>query len=112
MAWRIDRDYISGADEATEVGRASVEPLSDAPQYRFRLRDDDDEVYYGGVFDMSHGDGDGADWESSPYGALKWSESYAGCTDFQCRAEDAEASRLYPGAVERFGRGAWVSIFG
>jgi hypothetical protein len=110
MAWKIDRDYLKENEEEGNVGRESVKPLSDAPRYRFRLRDDDGEVYYGGWFDMADDD-EGDDWESSPYGCWSWGMWDSGATDFQIRAEAAETTGLYSGAVERYGAGEWVSIY-
>jgi hypothetical protein len=58
--WRIDRDYICGAGEVSRVGVAGdktgdgvFDPVRHLPaaglaKIRFRMLDDDGEVYYGG----------------------------------------------------------------
>jgi hypothetical protein len=59
--WKIDRDYIAEGDEPSRVGTTGdlwgdgvfdpIQPLpaDPLPLIRFRLLDDDGEVYYGGV---------------------------------------------------------------
>jgi hypothetical protein len=59
MAWKIDRDYINGTVDdichlPSRVGSEGAitvdgDPLpSDGERVRFRIKDDDGEVYYGG----------------------------------------------------------------
>jgi hypothetical protein len=115
MAWKIDRDYLeTPGSPDSNVGCESVEPLGDGPRYRFRLKDDDGVVYYGGVLDLEHDD-DGPDWESSPYGADKWGAYYAGCTELEMHMADAIAaglsSKRYQEATNRSDTD-WVPIYG
>jgi hypothetical protein len=48
--WKIDRDYISEKNEVSRVGAEGAEQytVDEGEKIRFRLLDDDGEVYYGG----------------------------------------------------------------
>lgn len=90
--WKIDRDYIAEPGEATRVGHS--EEYERIPVYtafagitsgplpitgdtvRFRLLDDDGEVYYGGWL---HDDPEGR----NQFAALSFGEGDAGATEIQ-----------------------------
>jgi hypothetical protein len=62
MAWKIDRDYLAdGGIIESEVGTQSLGPELEGKTYRFRLLDDDNEVYYGGVVDKNAVDKEDSD---------------------------------------------------
>lgn len=119
MAWKIDRDYINGGDgdsTPSRVGIHSPGPELEGPTFRFRILDDDGEVYYGGVADADAAENDEA--PSGLYSALKWAEHDAGATDIQVRPSDGlehglttvaylDAVGIHPGVAD-----AWVSIYG
>jgi hypothetical protein len=112
MAWTIDRDYLSNGDES-EVGRSSLAAI-EGPTFRFRILDDDGEVYYGGVADAAAAIDD-MDEDGGLYIALKWAENNAGATDLQMRPSDAlEYHLTSPAMVEPLIGSAnpWVSIYG
>jgi hypothetical protein len=86
--WKIDRDHIANADEEKEVGRTSLswkpEMATHPETVRFRLKDGDGEVYYGG-FLLEAEDG-----ESAGYELLKWGEYFAGCSDLDTKDANGE----------------------
>ena len=83
--WEIDRDYINDGDdkrvgftgETVNVGLGPIMPeiitLPHGPVARFRMRDDDGEVYYGGWL---HNDDDCLNQQA----ALDFGMCDAGCT--------------------------------
>jgi hypothetical protein len=119
MAWKIDRDYINGGEGdpvPSRVGLGSGE--LEGPTFRFRIRDDDGEVYYGGVADDAAARDDEA--PGGLYTALQWATHDAGATDLQVRPSDALEHHLtspnYLDAVgitpETPAAKRWVSIYG
>jgi hypothetical protein len=109
MAWRIDRDYLDGNTDDSRVGTGQGELGSET--FRFRLLDDDQNVYYGGVADREAAEND--DEEGGLYQANKWGEWNAGAVWLEVRVRDAEAFGLYPGAKELTGKrdSEWISIY-
>ena len=112
MAWKIDRDYISDPNR-TQVGRASAGRELMGSTFRFRLRDSDGEIYYGGVADVAAAEDDLS--SGGLYDALQWATYYDGCTDLQVHPTDAlehgltsvEHLERHPEAT----RSGWVSIY-
>lgn len=49
MAWKITKDFIDGEEEGVEGPRNCV--WKNGPRYRFRMLDDDGELYYEGESD-------------------------------------------------------------
>lgn len=84
--WIIDRDYITRDGERSRVGYGSG--ISGAPKdpIRFRLKDDDGEVYYGGAISESWLNGP----ETLAFAPLDWGAADAGCTELQYRNDDGE----------------------
>lgn len=92
MSWKIDRDYLPG--DTTRVGYgedheriplfAAVAGIESGPlpvteeTVRFRLLDDDGEVYYGGWL---HDDDDC----ENQFAALRFGEGDAGATEIQVK---------------------------
>ena len=77
----ITQDLLDGGTEDSVVGRvidtwADGSLIAEGPVVRFRLYDDDDNLYYEGVFgDIDDGRGD------TQYDAvLNWGKWMAGCT--------------------------------
>jgi hypothetical protein len=112
MAWRIDRDYI-------DAGRVGV-GTKDAPTgetIRWRVLDDDGEVYYGGIADADAATNDDA--PTGLYGLLQWAMHDAGAVDLQVHPADGikygltsadyveRVAKLDPTSNE-----GWVSIYG
>lgn len=94
MSWKIDRDYLADAPEQSDVGRGQYDEGAPAPMsYRFRLLDDDGEVYYGGRYDAAALDDDEA--YGGLYQALKWGASNAGCADLQVKTPAGEWESIY-----------------
>ena len=78
--WKIDRDYISEKDEVSRVGSEGADwaTLNQGEKIRFRLKDDDGEIYYGGwLLD----DEDCINQES----ALNYGMYDAGCTTIEVK---------------------------
>ena len=110
MGWKIDRDYISGAGEQSRVGVHLGELAGET--FRFRLLDDDGNVYYGGRFDEAATIcADDAEVEDL-YEALGWAMFDAGAVDLQVKFGDAIRLGLWS---ERFREGRadsdWVGIY-
>ncbi len=101
--WKIDRDYISDPGEESRVGTteehtrvpliavialgAESEDLptkddagNDLPLVRFRMKDDDGEVYYGGEL---HDDDECLNQEA----ALSYGMGDAGCTTIEVKRD-------------------------
>lgn len=107
MSWRIDRDYI----DANRVGVRQGEPEGET--FRFRILDDDGEVYYGGVYDAAAAAADEA--EGGLYQALQFGTWDAGATDLQVRVADGIRHGLTSRKhVDGLGLAddAWISIYG
>lgn len=90
--WEIDRDYLSEEGEEKRVGvkgdtiNIGMHPilpeylnLPGGPIVRFRLKDDDGEVYYGGWL---HNDGEGLNQQA----ALAYGKTDAGCTTIEIKS--------------------------
>jgi hypothetical protein len=117
MAWKITHDYINGGEGdsvPSRVGTRSTGPELEGPTFRFRILDDDGEVYYGGVADAHAATADDGE-PGSLYEALQWGEYDAGATDLQMRPSDAlEYHLASPAMTEPLIGSAnpWVSIYG
>jgi hypothetical protein len=94
-AWKIDRDYISEGDEPSDVGVHSLGPEISGQTWRFRIKDDDGNVYYGGIFDqhaidmMQAEEDDGEEHHGSLYEANQWGEYNAGAPWLELHVKDA-----------------------
>lgn len=111
MAWRIDRDYLYDPkwDEESRVGRGQGELSGD--RWRFRLRDEDGQVHYGGEFDRAAAEDD------ESYGGLyqlwQFGMSDTGATDLELHREDALALGFArPEHVDNHTRDGWTTIYG
>jgi hypothetical protein len=93
MNWIITKDHLATGDQKGRVGVGNVSNEHEValPRVRFRLLDDDDEVYYEGVMDKEGFDD--AD-ESQAFAPLDWAMADAGCTEMQYRE----------------GNGAWTTL--
>ena len=114
MSWRIDRHYGARDGEPTNVGRGQYDENNPPTMpYRFRLRDDDGEIYYGGGYDAAAVAEDGG--ESDTYGSLylawRWGEYDSGATDLQVKADDYLAL-TGPSEHVTGDRDGWYSVFG
>jgi hypothetical protein len=117
MAWKIDRDYLDGTTDRSKVGTMSLGPDLEGETFRFRLRDDDGEVYYGGVADKAAAEAD-EDEQGGLYEAYRWGTYDSGTTDLQMHPADGLkyglTSRKYLKIVgiAPDDPKAWVSIYG
>lgn len=110
MAWKIDRDYLDGKTDDSRVGTGQGE--LGAERFRFRLLDDDQNVYYGGVADRAAVDDDEA--FGGLYEANRWGEWNAGAIWLEVKVADADRFDLYPRAMaaERGLKDTdWVGIY-
>lgn len=114
MGWKITRDYENERHGDSEASRAGLTVgVLNGDTVRFRIRDDDDIVYYAGEADSEALERD--DHPRGLYGALRWAMADAGATDLQLKVSDAVrlgmTSQRY---VEQDGlaEDAWVSIYG
>lgn len=76
---KIDRDYIND-DDFNRVGMEFHWEANDFPFHktRFRAKDDDGEVYYGGwLYNDDHG--------NIQLDVLRWAEADAGCTTIEVK---------------------------
>lgn len=70
---RITHDYIAEPGQGNHVGLAFIEAVPSGPKVRFRLKDDDDIVYYKGwLYDDDEGD--------TQFRVLEWAQRDSGCT--------------------------------
>ena len=76
---KVDRDYIAEDDDVSRVGiewSSDLFPVGDT--VRFRVKDDDGEVYYGGwLINDPYG--------NVQYNVLKWAEHDAGATTIEVK---------------------------
>lgn len=123
MAWKIDRDYLDSGTEDSQVGRASLGLDLIGPTFGFRIRDDDDVIYYHGIADERAAeeleDEYGNPDQGSLYEANKWGEWFAGAPWLDLRRKDAERlgfaspnpnAALDHDSDEAYGN-EWVSIY-
>lgn len=102
LMWEIDRDYITEEGEESRVGvkgesinvglapfMPEYQDLPTAPVVRFRMKDDDGIIYYGGWL---HSDTDCLNQQA----ALAYGMNDAGCTTIEIK----------------FGNGKWVQEIG
>lgn len=110
IGWVIDRDYLAEGDEPTRIGYGMVDGdehgtglfgrnvtvttglrAADVPDpVRFRVLDDDGEVYYGGAIARSWLDGD----EERAFAPLTFAAADAGAIDLQYRNAEGEWETL------------------
>lgn len=95
MAWKIERDYLDGGTDETCVGTCQGELGTET--FRFRIKDDDGVVYYGGVADRAAAEDDEA--YGGLYEANRWGEWNAGAPWLEVKVKDADAFGLYPRAM-------------
>ena len=77
----IDRDYIAEPDEKSRVGITFDSDYVDGPKVRFRCKDDDGEIYYGGwLINDSQGENQCI--------VLNWTMRDAGCTTIEVKIDD------------------------
>lgn len=110
MAWKIDRDYLDGTTHESRVGTGQGE--LGAERFRFRLLDDDKNVYYGGVADRAAAEDDMAD--GGLYEANRWGEWNAGAIWLEVKVKDADAFGLYPRSMateDGLTDDDWVGIY-
>ena len=118
MAWKIDRDYLEETDsEYNRVGTTSLGPEMGDETFRFRLLDDDGEVYYGGVADRAAAEND--EEVGGLYEALRWAMADAGAVNLEVHPADGIKYGLTSADyVERIAKldpesnEGWVSIYG
>ena len=77
--WKIDRDYLGGETSRVGIKTANFDPKADN-LIRFRCKDDDGNIYYGGVLS----DDDRALAQDS---ALNWCRNDAGCTTIEVKRD-------------------------
>lgn len=121
MAWQIDRDYLYHRDPEfyRELGVGTLAGVCEGemtgPRYRFRLRDDDGQVYYGGWYDEQAARADDDDpaglhalWlrvaPRTPQGTCT--------TALEVKVHDAVALGLMDRDRAAREGGGWVSLFG
>ena len=112
MAWKIDRDYINER-EHSKVGTASLGPDLAGDTFRFRLLDDDGEVYYGGVADGAAAADDDA--VGGLYEANQWGMYDAGAVNLEVKVADGIAHGLtarWFADEHGLADGDWISIYG
>ena len=78
MRWVITDDCVDGG-QAVGVGNFPHDGALDELPYRFRLLDDDGEVYYVGRSDDQDSE--------AAFAPLDWATGYAGCTETQYRRD-------------------------
>lgn len=109
MGARIDHDHTMEPGDNSEYDRTGYElwgGLTGTDTVRFKLRDDDGEIYYSGRMDRDmytqHEDeGDGT--EPSAYLLLKWAEGDSGCTDLLIHVADSQAPVEYVERMRGYG---------
>lgn len=114
MGWRIDRDYINDRDEGYKVG-VHLGTL-EGETFRFRLLDDDGNVYYGGVYDAAATECADSEETEDLYDALAWARHDAGAVDLEVKVSDGIRHGLtsthYAYDVLGKAEGDWVSVYG
>lgn len=111
MAWRIDRDYLAEAGDVSRVGFGAGTLQGET--WRFRLRDEDGEIHYGGTFDRAAADDDMADDGSGLYTAWQFGMSDTGATDLEMsRAAALKLGFAREEHVDRHTRDGWTTIYG
>jgi hypothetical protein len=111
MAWVIDRDYLwrEGDDLPKRVGVGQGDLTGET--YRFRLRDEDGEIHYGGRCDAAAADDDEA--EGGLYQAYRWGMADTGATELELHRDDALRLRLSTEEfVDRHTTDGWTTIYG
>lgn len=84
MSWIITEDHLDlGPDFPSRVGVESLHPpeLNGGAPIRFKLYDDDGELYYSGICDPAALDEDES--ADSLYACLQWAMGDAGATDLR-----------------------------
>lgn len=111
MAWKIDRDYLAEPDDVSRVGWGVGKLQGDT--WRFRLRDEDGEVHYGGIFDRAAAENDVAEDGSGLYTLWQFGMSDTGATELEMsRAAALKLGFAQPEHVDRHTRDGWTTIYG
>lgn len=89
--------------------------LTGSDVVRFKMLDDDGEVYYSGRMDRATYEMD-EDEHGSAYNLLQWGMADAGTTDILFRADDLDAATVAThreiGCVRKISGNEWVQIYG
>lgn len=91
--WMITKDKISGPDVASRKGKVSHDWKADRaklPMTRFRLLDDDCNVYYYGKMPDEDINGD----ETIAFAPLDWAMNDAGCTIMEYYSKTDKAWKM------------------
>jgi hypothetical protein len=116
----IDHDHLSLADllgpEYDRKGMKWYGGLTDPSDVvRFKMLDDDREVYYSGRMDRATYEMD-EDTPGSAYNLLEWGTADSGCTDILFRADDLPEATVTQhraiGCVRKISGNEWVQIYG
>lgn len=83
MTWKIDRDYIKMEGFPSRVGVMGGRRTESPDRIRWRVLDDDGNVYYGGWSN-----------EGETFGPLDFAMRDAGATEIHYRSPDGEWVRL------------------
>lgn len=109
MAWCIDRDYLACEGDVSRVGFGAG--TLEGETWRFRLRDEDGEIHYGGRFDRAAAEDDMA--EGGLYRAWDFGFQDSGATDLELHRGDALALGFArPEHVDSHTRDGWTTIYG
>lgn len=116
----IDHDHLNLAEMlGPEFDRTGMEwygGLTDKSDVvRFKMLDDDGEVYYSGRMDRDTFDMDEDD-AGSAYNLLEWGTADAGCTDILFRADDLPeafvATHRRCNSIRKISGNEWVQVYG
>lgn len=108
MAWIIDKDYIAQGDDPSRVGYG--EGTLEGETFRFRLRDEDGEVHYGGKCDRA-----AVEQDDEPGGltnAWTFGMRDTGATDCELHRADAIAlGVMHEQYADKYTRNGWTTIY-
>lgn len=84
MAWIIDKDLLnSDLPDCNMNGRTFGKYVPQKSDIKFKLYDDDDELYYCGRMSAEQ-------FDKNPFAPLDWGMSYAGTTYMKVREQNME----------------------
>lgn len=75
--WKIIKDNVADNDEESQVGK--IKRDYQGGQHRYRLKDDDGEIYYYLLSDIDGKDG----YEDELFAPLDWGTWFAGCSSIE-----------------------------